>query len=181
MMQAPVVSIELLLDSRTESAVRAEWEALATAGLSSLAAHRSVTNRPHITLLVGMDLPILDPRTFTGRSSFELRLGAPLLFGTGDRRVLARSVVPSPELLGLHLDVHAAVGPMAADAEGVTHTAPGAWTPHVTLARRVRTSDLERGLGLVGGEIRGTARAVRRWDAATHTVTEIGEFDRSPA
>ncbi|MFJ4046022.1 2'-5' RNA ligase family protein [Microbacterium sp. NPDC089987] len=179
MRQAPVVSIELLLDGPTESAVRTEWEALAAAGLSSLAAHRSATNRPHITLLVGVDLPALDPRAFAGRTAFEVRLGAPLLFGTGDRRVLARSVVPSHDLLSLHRDVHAAIGSAAAEADDGAHTAPGAWTPHVTLARRVRTKDLERALGLVGGEIRGTARAIRRWDAATRTVTEIGELGGS--
>lgn len=172
--------MELLLDSRTESAVRAEWDALAAAGLSSLAAHTAPSNRPHVTLLVGVDLPMPDPAMFAGRTAFEVRLGAPLLFGAGERRVLARSVIPTHELLSLHRDVHAAVGPVPTDPEGATtHTAPGAWTPHVTLARRVRTADLERALRLVGGEIRGTVRAVRRWSAATRTVTESGEFASS--
>ena len=152
--------------------MRAEWEALAAAGLSSLAAHTEASNRPHITLLVRSELAAFDPAAITARPPWEVRLGAPVLFGAGDRRVLARSVVPSRELLALHEAVHGAAGA----GDDAPHTAPGAWTPHVTLARRVRTADLERALGTVGGDLRGTARAVRRWDAAARTVTALGDF-----
>ncbi|MEV7632653.1 2'-5' RNA ligase family protein [Microbacterium sp. NPDC089318] len=173
MTRAPVVSIELLLDEQTEAAVRAEWQALAAAGLSSLAAHTSASNRPHITLLVREQLRMLDPKALADRPAFDVRLGAPLLFGSGDRRVLARSVVPSAELLDLHREVHAAAGPAPGPGGDAAHTTTGTWMPHVTLARRVRTADLEQALGLVGGEVVGTARALRRWDAATRTVTEL--------
>jgi 2'-5' RNA ligase len=169
MTRVSVVSIELLLDEQSEAAVRDEWQALATAGLPSLAAHTAASNRPHITLLVREQLAVFDPTALAERPAFGVRLGAPLLFGSGDRRVLARSVVPSAELLALHDDVHRSAGP----GDDAAHTAPGAWTPHVTLARRVRLQDLERALALVGGEITGTARALRRWDAATRTVTEL--------
>ncbi|WP_238439516.1 2'-5' RNA ligase family protein [Microbacterium sp. JZ31] len=170
MTRSPVISVELLLDAETEAAVRAEWAALASAGLSSLAAHTSASNRPHITLLVRTELAALD--AIAARPTFDVRLGAPLLFGAGDRRVLARSVVPSEELLALHHAVHDAAGP-GADAP---HTAPRSWTPHVTLARRVRIRDLEHALEVVGGDLHGTARALRRWDAATRTVTSLGQF-----
>lgn len=41
-----VVSIELLLDAVSEAVVRADWERLAVAGHSSLAAHTAPSNRP---------------------------------------------------------------------------------------------------------------------------------------
>jgi len=136
-----VVSIELLLDPATEAAIPAEWNALAEAGLSSLAAHTAESNRPHVTLLA--------------------------------RRVLARSVVPTAALLRLHADVHGAAG----EGEDLPHTAAGRWTPHVTLARRVRLADIAAVLPLIGGEIRGRAGRLRRWDKRSATVTDLGGFD----
>jgi len=44
-------SIELLLDSHSDAAIRAAWQALADAGLPSQVDVTSSTNRPHITLL----------------------------------------------------------------------------------------------------------------------------------
>ena len=168
-------SIELLFDSATEAAVRAEWEALDSAGMSSLAMHTSASNRPHMTLLARTDLPPLDAHALVERRSFPITLSAPLLFGTGERRVLARSVVPTAELLGVHAAVHAGV----AHGDDAPHTAPGVWTPHVTLARRLRTSDLAAALDHLGGEIHGHAVSLRRWDAGTATVTTIEVFSPS--
>jgi hypothetical protein len=167
-----VVSIELLLDPETEAAVRAEWEALADAGFSSLARHESESNRPHVTLLVRTVLPAFDAGSALVRAPFALTLGAPVLFGAGDRRVLARSIVPSAELLELHTAVHGAAG----TGDDAPHTASGAWTPHVTLARRLRLADVAAALPLVGGELPGHAVGLRRWDAATATVTDLGSF-----
>lgn len=166
------MSIELLLDPATEAAVRAEWDALAAEGMSSLARHTSESNRPHVTLLVRTDLGTFDARAVLERSSFPVTLGALLLFGVGERRVLARSIVPTVELLDLHADVHAAAGP----GDDAPHTTPGDWTPHVSLARRIRVSDLERALGHVGGEIHGRAVGLRLWDPTTATVADLGKF-----
>jgi 2'-5' RNA ligase len=168
----PVVSVELLFDAATEAAVRAEWAALAAAGFSSLAGHTAASNAPHLTLLVRPALAAWDADRLMTRAPFAVTLGAPLLFGAGERRVLARSVVPSPELLALHADVHAAAGP----GDDAPHTAPGAWTPHVTLARRIRVADLAAALPLVDGELTGRAARLRRWDAASATVTDLGAF-----
>lgn len=168
----PVVSIELLLSADAEQAVRAEWQALADAGLSSLAAHTAPSNRPHVTLLVRPTLPPIEATGLLARGPFTVTLGSPLLFGTGARRVLARSVVPTRELL----DLHAAVHTLAGVGEDAPHTAPGLWTPHVTLARRLKTEDAARALPLLADEIGGTARGLRRWDAATATATELGDF-----
>lgn len=165
-------AIEVLLDRAAETAIRAEWDALAARGMSSLAAHTSASNRPHITLVARIDLPRFHADALDGISSFPITLGAPLLFGTGDRRVLARGIVPTAELLALHASVRAAVGP----GEDAPHTAPGEWMPHVALARRLRVADLAAALDLVGGEIHARARSVRRWDPATAVTTTLAEL-----
>ncbi|MFF7293706.1 2'-5' RNA ligase family protein [Microbacterium sp. NPDC008134] len=168
-------TIEMLLDRAAETAVRAEWEALAALGLSSLGRHTSPSNRPHLTLLARVDLPRFDADVLDGIPSFPITLGAPLLFGTGDRRVLARSIVPTAELLDLHALIHAAAGP----SEDAPHTAPGEWTPHVTLARRLRVTDLGAALEAVGGDIHGRVTDLRRWDPGTATVTTVVELRRA--
>lgn len=168
----PVSSIELLLDRATEAAVRAEWDALAAHGMSSLAPHTSASNRPHVTLLARTDLAPFDAHALLERPSFAVTLSAPLLFGAGERRVLARSIVPSAELLDIHAAVHAGVG----RGEDAPHTSPGSWTPHVTLARRLRIVDLAAALDHVAGEIHGRAVGLRRWDPETATVTDLGTF-----
>jgi 2'-5' RNA ligase len=165
-------TIELLLDSATEDAVRAEWETLATLGVSSLGRHTSPSNRPHVTLLARVDLPPFDADVLDGIPSFPITLGAPLLFGTGDRRVLARSVVPTAELLDFHALIHAAAG----TGEDAPHTAPREWTPHVTLARRLRVADLAVALDIVGDDIHGHVTDVRRWDPTSATITTVADL-----
>lgn len=163
------MSIELLLDPATEAAVRAEWDALAAAGMSSLAHHTSESNRPHVTLLVRTDLALFDAHPLLEPSPFAVTLSAPVLFGAGERRVLARSIVPTAELL----DIHAAVHAVAGRGDDAPHTAPGEWTPHVTLARRLRVVDLAAALDCVGGEIHGHATGLRLWNPETATVTDL--------
>src|SRR3954469_22494976 len=97
-----IVSIELLLDADTEGRVRLEWEALAAAGLPSLASHTAPSNRPHITLLVRPELAPLELDDLVASLPMPLALGGPMLFGVGERRVLVRSVVPSEALVALH-------------------------------------------------------------------------------
>ncbi|UGB35713.1 2'-5' RNA ligase family protein [Microbacterium sp. cx-55] len=166
-----VVSLELLLDPESEAAVRADWQRLADAGLSSLAAHTSPSNRPHLTLLARPTLAALDVSGVVARLPIPVRLGAALLFGAGDRRVLARHVVPTGDLLAVHRGVHTAAGDTEADAP---HTAPGAWTPHITLARRLRLETLPQALDLLGPEIEGALVSLRRWDSASARVTVLG-------
>jgi 2'-5' RNA ligase len=168
-----VQSVELLLDPRSDDAVRRQWQALADAGLTSPARHTSASNRPHVTLAVSRR-PFPDDvesavaaAVATGSFPVPARLGGLLLFGHGDRYVLARLVVPSAELLAVQARVAAAVG----DASGaVPHTAPGRWTPHVTLARSLRGDAVPAALtalaALPGGaaDLNATGVAVRRWD-----------------
>ncbi|KNY04105.1 2'-5' RNA ligase family protein [Microbacterium sp. GCS4] len=166
-------AIELLLDPETESAVRAEWEALAALGVSSLAAHLSPTNRPHITLVARVGLATVDPEVFAAMTGFPITLGAPLLFGSGERRVLARSVVPTAELLALRDAVLSAAGP----GDDAPHTGPGEWMPHVALARRIRVADLPAALGCIGADLHGRAGVARHWDADAG-VTSVLAVDR---
>ncbi|MCM3778816.1 2'-5' RNA ligase family protein [Microbacterium hydrocarbonoxydans] len=167
-------AIELLLDPETESAVRVEWQALAALGVSSLAAHTAPSNRPHITLVARVGLAPVAPEAFAAMTGFPITLGAPLLFGTGERRVLARSVVPTAELLTLRKAVFSAAGP----GDDAPHTAPGEWMPHVALARRIRVADLPAALERLGEDIRGHAGAVRHWDAGAGVTTVLAELGR---
>lgn len=170
-----VTSIELLLDEAAEALVRAEWEALAAAGMSSLARHEAASNRPHVTLLA-RSTPVAHPLGIDATAlPLPLVLGPPLLLGDGDRRVLARAIVPSAALLALHADVLRAAGP----GDDPSHLLPGRWTPHVTLARRIRLVDLPAALALLGPAIEARGVAMRRWDAASATVSFVaGDPDR---
>lgn len=168
-----VVSLELVFDDDTDAAVRAEWDALLRADLPSQARHRGQSNRPHTTLLVRDELRRIDDAPLAEALPLPLILGAPLVFGAGPHRVIARSVVPTVELLELHTLAHRLAGP-GADAE---HTMPGAWTAHVTLARRVPLDRIGDALGVLadhgGGDLPALAVGIRRWDAATKTVTNV--------
>jgi 2'-5' RNA ligase len=166
----PIVSIELLLDADSEERVREDWQRLASAGLSSMGASTAVSNRPHITLLVREQLPSLDVAGVLGGLPLRLTLADPTLFGTGDRRILVRGVALTPALLEVHRAVHAAAGP----GQDAPHTRPGEWTPHVTLARRLRATEVPQALGLLAPPSEVVAVGMRRWDAATRTVTLLG-------
>jgi hypothetical protein len=161
-------SIDLTFDDATEAAVRGEWDALERAGFSSLAAHRADSNRPHLTLVVGTPLELVRPWD-SSVLPLPMTIGAPVLFGSGDRRVLARLVTPTSALLDLQTSVHAAVR-----QEGlVAHSHPGRWVAHVTLARRIRLDDLAAALALLGDDIEAEARGMRLWNAAERTATPL--------
>lgn len=164
-----VVSVELLLDPDTEARVRADWRNLADAGLSSLAAHTAPSNRPHITLLVRPALASVAFTAATARLPVAIELAEPVVFAHGDRGVLAWRVTLSGELRELHRQVHLAAGP----GPDAAHTAPGEWTPHITVARRLRLGALPDALALIGPPIAGTGASLRRWDSASATVSAL--------
>jgi 2'-5' RNA ligase len=175
--RASVVSLELLLDSGLEARIRAQWQALAAAGFSSLAAHTAPSNRPHITMVVRPSIRWMTRAELTAVVSLPLQLeiGDPILFGEGERRVLARSVVPTPSLLDFHASLHTLIGGSADDAP---HTRPGEWVPHITLARRIRQADIPEALRLIddarsSSSTVPTATSLRRWDAESATITEL--------
>lgn len=186
-------SIELVLDAASEEAVRREWAALEAAGLSSMGAHRSPSNRPHVTLLAVPGLPV--PR-FQPALPIALRLGQPaLLPGDGERRVLARPVERTAALEALRAAVVAALAAQepgatwATDAREAAAAGDGshptldrrdacadhaaAWLPHVTLAKRLRASELPRALRLLGGPIEAAAVGLRHWDPELARTTAL--------
>ncbi|WP_374947096.1 2'-5' RNA ligase family protein [Agreia sp.] len=163
---AALSSIDLTFDAASEATLRGEWDALERAGFSSLGAHRATTNRPHLTLVVGTPLDLVG-RPTVDALPLPLTIGAPVLFGSGDRRVLARLVTPTSALLDLQAVVHASVRQDGLAA----HSHPGAWIGHVTLARRIRLDDVAQALGLLGNDIIAEATALRLWNAAERTVT----------
>lgn len=168
-------SVELTLDAGTDRAVRELWARLAEAGLpTEQRASPAPSHRPHVTLFAAGQLdPGADealPALFSGLD-LTLRLGGLLAFGP--RRgsvVLARQVVVDRPLLDLQSAVGALCG---ADPEG--HFGPGRWTPHLTLARRVRVDQLTAVVQALGDlpELVGTSRRCRRWDSEQRETWEL--------
>lgn len=177
-------SVEFLLDHTSDQQIRTQWAALAEAGLPNQAAIRASTNRPHITAIAAPRIsPEIDGAlaTLGMRLPVAVTLGDIVVLGSGPRRVVARLVVPTSELLS----VHAAIVRLGAeytsnpDRTGTglfAHSRPGAWTPHVTLARRVRIEQLaavfeilaETGTG-DHASVQTTITGLRRWDSDATT------------
>lgn len=168
-----VHSVELVFDESTETAIRVIWAGLADAGLPS----QQPTTRPHATMTVAERIDdavdtVLAP--LADRLPLPCTIAAPVLFGR-DRVVLARLLVPSIELLDLHAEVHRRCLPQLSPAP-MPHTAPGHWTGHVTLARRLRPAQLAHALRIAArpAEITGSVIGLRRWDGDRRTEHPIG-------
>ena len=161
-------SIELLLDDRSDAEIRTVWHRLDDAGLPSQLRVQSATNRPHVTLLAAGRIPAdVDAGLMQLRARFPLPVvvGAPLIFG-GGKLTLARLVVASAELLALHRDVVDRCLPHLPQ-EPYAHSAPGHWTPHVTLGRRFTPEQVAQALAVIDGlsaDIDAQAVGLRRWD-----------------
>ena len=162
-----VHSVELLFDDETDAAMRRIWDDLTDAGVRSLAASASPSNRPHVTLSVAehMDDAVNDAlRPLLGMLPLPCTIGAPMLFGSGPF-TLVRLMIPSAELLALQAAVHEVCLPHMSSGP-LPHADPGHWTPHVTLARRVAPDKLADALSprRMSRDRRGTAVALRHWD-----------------
>lgn len=163
-----VRSIELTFHHDDDLAVRSAWDALVAADLPSMGRHDAPSNRPHVTLAAGVDLPV--PEALPTPPA-TIRIGGVLLFPAGsDRVVLARAVVVDEALATFHLAVH------EGEPAAVPTTQPGRWSPHVTLARRIRTSDLSAALDVLAATPLPdtlTIEGVRHWAGDTTTVTPL--------
>jgi hypothetical protein len=166
-------SVELVLDPAGDAAVRAWWDALADAGLPSLALHDAPSNRPHVTvgawvtagLAPGLQAVVLDrPQS--------VRFGGFALFAAGRGRfVLARQVVTDAGLAAFHRAVHGVM------PGGEEHTLPDRWTPHVTVSRRLTPERVGLALeALAEVPVPATAgvAGARFWDGDTKTLTDLG-------
>lgn len=162
-----VHSVELTLDAGADAAVRDIWQALAVAGVPSQAAHRSPSNRPHVTVTVAARMSGAvesDLAALLVRLPLSCRIGAPIIFGRGPY-TLALLVIPSAGLLDLHAQVNRICLPHM-ESGPLRHAQPGQWTPHVTLARRLGADLLERALAVAGTgtDIEGSFAGLRHWD-----------------
>ena len=162
-------SIELLLDSHSDAAVRAQWQALADAGLPSQVRVKSATNRPHITLVAAPRISADADEGLRGlaaRLPLDCVVGAPLVF-SGPRLSLARLIVPSSELLDVHAEVYRLTLPHIT-GDPYPHCSPGRWTPHATLGRRYTADEIGPALAVVngcGGDLAARVVGLRRWDS----------------
>ena len=176
-LEAVAHSVELLLDDASDQRIRDDWQRLRDAGLPSQIDNRSPTNRPHITLIAAERIdPLIDAALapVSMRLPFSAIIGAPIVFGTGPRRTLARLVVPSTELLSVHAQVvRLGAGHTATNGTSSVfdHCRPGAWTPHVTLARRLGPEQIGEALAVLddnavdhAAPLPVTVSGLRRWD-----------------
>ena len=146
-------TVELLPDDRLDREIRAVWERLAGQGVGSLAEHKHPTNRPHVTLAAGAVLPLLDLPL-----PIPVVLDGIVILG----RVLAWRV-HSAELLTVQADVWRAL-----EDPNPLRT-PGAWIPHISLARRVPP-----GFDFFAGRLSGELVAARSYDTSSREVTAVG-------
>jgi hypothetical protein len=164
-------SIELLLDSHSDAAIRALWQALADAGLPSQMQVKSPTNRPHVTLLAAQRISAdVDDllRGLADRLPIDCVVGAPVLFG-GRHLTLARLIVPSAGLLALHEQVYRLSLPHVI-GDPYAHCTPGHWTAHATLGRRFSAAEIGAALSAVttvegaASDLAARLVGLRRWD-----------------
>lgn len=163
-------ALELVPDEVGQEAVVRDWTALRDAGLPSQLDHRGATNSPHVTVVSATDLSdapenlarvLLEPLfPVRVRSSGLLLLGEETL-------TVARALDVEDELIRAVLDVRAIT--------------PGklkqGWLPHVTLARHVARSDLQRVLDVLGrDEVVFELVELRRWDPRAGTVRTIASL-----
>jgi 2'-5' RNA ligase len=167
-----VHSVEVVLDDAAEAVIRSQWAALLAAGLPSQARHTGASNRPHITVALAGSLSreaAAALQGVTARLPLPITIGGLVVFGS-DRFVLARLAVPSAALLELQASVRSA---LVDEVDPHGHFAPGRWTPHVTLGRRLTAAQVGAALLVLGesSALGGQLVAARCWDMAAKQET----------
>lgn len=164
-------SIEFTLDPDAEDAIRADWEDLLAAGLPSAGAHRSASNRPHVTVLAATSVP--EPLQASAEHllapvlPLTARWGGLVLFGNR-RLVLAR-------LVEVDRAVTDVVHGLQDDAVDVAADPHRAWVPHVTLCRRLEPAQVSTALAAVPilPAAPPSLVGLRRWNPEERTVTTL--------
>ncbi|MGV9479689.1 2'-5' RNA ligase family protein [Gordonia aichiensis] len=194
-------SVEFLFDDESERRLRSLWDALLASNLPSAGTNSSATNRPHVTIAAAQRITSAADtaiRHVDVRLPIRVTVGSPIVFGHGDRLVVALLVIPTTHLLAAHAAVvdalvghssvvghssavgHSSVG---SDEPGVfAHSLPGSWTPHVTMARRVHSEqlgDVVNTLSRPTEELPATITAIRRWDSDLRTTTIVTSHEGS--
>ncbi|MGW5227468.1 2'-5' RNA ligase family protein [Nocardia niigatensis] len=155
-----VQSVELVLDTTAEAEVRRQWALLRELGLHT----PEPEHRPHITLVVAsMIWPRLNKAlAHQDFQPFPVRLGGLLVFGAR-APILVRAVVPSEPLITLQHRLFRVIE----ECPGIPgNVRPDIWTPHVTMARRLRPGQFDAALDAVAWDkdFRATVEGIRRWD-----------------
>ncbi|MEH0111090.1 2'-5' RNA ligase family protein [Tersicoccus sp. MR15.9] len=164
-------SIEFTLDDVSDDAVRADWDALLAAGLPSAGAHRSASNRPHVTVLAATSVPDVLQAAATASLGpllpLPVRWGGLVLFGNR-RLVLARLVEVDRALTDVVHGLHEDAVDVAADPHR-------AWVPHVTLCRRLDPGQVGTALAVLRTvpDVAPTLAGLRRWNPEHRTVTPL--------
>ncbi|WP_226346967.1 2'-5' RNA ligase family protein [Agilicoccus flavus] len=154
-------ALELVLDAASDALVRADWRALAEAGLPSQARHRGATNAPHVTLasaaVIDAGAEAHATATIGRLLPARIDLAGVVLLGRGPY-AFARLLAPAPDLQDAGRAVRRRVGD--------PHSA--GWTAHLTLARRLPTAQVGSALAAVatGPAVARSvvATGLRRWD-----------------
>lgn len=142
------LAVCLLLDSRTDRAVRQLWDRLESAGIGTLRTHTHGRHVPHVSYAVlrSWDLDAVQEAVagLPDRGAVPLHFDALGLF----RRSRSWLVPAAPaDLVPRQQDVVKAVLGTGADLH--RHYEPGLWVPHCTLAPRVRLEQLSTLAALV--------------------------------
>ena len=137
------LAVCLLLDDRSDKAVRGLWQRLEAEGMPSLLTHTHGRHVPHLSYasLLRCELPA----AIDALGSLPPAPPLPLHFdGLGLFRRSRCWLAPAatPDLVMRQQAVLAAL--LAIGAEVHRSYLPGAWIPHLTLAPRLHLTDLER-------------------------------------
>jgi 2'-5' RNA ligase len=164
-----VRTVELLGNEELDQAVRAAWWRLDQAGLGSLARHQHPTNRPHLTLASAEELPSSAAVVIAGALRVlpvRVRLSG-LHFFRGRTGMLAWAVDGGDALRSLQAQVWLALD----GADRNPQHEPNAWTPHISLARRLRPDQESRAARLIGESAAdGELVMARSYDTISRTV-----------
>jgi 2'-5' RNA ligase len=161
-------SVELLLDDTADAEIRLQWDRLGDAGLpTARRTEPSPHHAPHVSLWAGGRLRDAAesrlPPLFTDLD-LEVVIGGLLLFGPNrGGYILVRQVMVSTALATLQQRVVEICG----SGYGGQFR-DGRWSPHITLARRVRVDQLGPSLAALAGsppELVARVRRARRWDS----------------
>ena len=142
------LAVCLLLDARTDRALRQLWDRLEDAGITTLRSHTHGRHVPHVSYAVvrSWDLAEVEQAVtaLPDRGPVELHFDALGMF----RRSRSWLVPAVPaDLMPRQHDVVEAVVDTGADLH--RHYQPGLWVPHCTLAPRVRLEQLSTLAALV--------------------------------
>ncbi|THJ68636.1 2'-5' RNA ligase family protein [Arthrobacter echini] len=175
-------SVELLLDPAADLFIREDWATLERAGLPNLSNHGSGSNAPHITLVAASRIDDRYDEELAAASQgapFEIATAGFIVFPTRRKFVLARQVVASTALGGLHSRIWSALDGLAGS---VPLTVRESWTPHITLAHSLTSDQLAAAFDVLRERKpeRLGAGPVRRWDSHDKRIILFGGGDPVP-